>query len=105
MAQAAAPFGDRQATRPLMAVNPAGGSGRLGGRDSWCTPGWLADIINVWKPHLDPCSNPRSHIHAVTSLIKENGDEGLEKVAGTFRKFYDGMKVADRFWNVFVNQP
>lgn len=33
-------------------------------REGWCTPKWLADIINLWRPAIDPCSNPRGHITA-----------------------------------------
>lgn len=58
-----------------MSANPAGGSGKSEGRDSWCTPKWLADLLG--KFDLDPCSNPRSHIRASRRLMLEEGSDGL----------------------------
>lgn len=59
----------------MTAVNPAGGSGKEEGRDSWCTPKWIADLLG--KYDLDPCSNPRSHIQAQRKLMLEDGSDGL----------------------------
>jgi hypothetical protein len=56
-------------------VNPAGGSGDKEGRDSACTPKWLAELLG--KFDLDPCSNPRSHVQAQKRLMLESGDDGL----------------------------
>lgn len=61
-----------------MSVNPAGGSGARESRDSWCTPKWLADIINLWEPWLDPCSNLRSHVKATwRCILPYFGSNGL----------------------------
>jgi hypothetical protein len=58
-----------------VAVNPAGGSGEDEGRDSWCTPKWLADLIG--RVDFDPCSNSRSHIRADLSIQKGDGCDGV----------------------------
>jgi hypothetical protein len=58
-------------------VNPAGGSGDAEGRDGYCTPKWLADLIG--PVDLDPCSNERSHIQAAEHYYGPgSGDCGLE---------------------------
>jgi hypothetical protein len=58
-------------------------------RDSWCTPKWLTDLLPVVS--LDPCSNPRSTVHAERTLSLEAGENGL----------------ASQWWgsSVFVNPP
>lgn len=56
-------------------VNPVGGSGDKEGRDSACTPKWLAELLG--KFDLDPCSNPRSHIKAARRLMLEEKSDGL----------------------------
>ncbi len=56
-------------------VNPVGGSGEKEGRDSACTPKWLADLIG--KVDLDVASNKRAHIQAAVSLTLEQGDNGI----------------------------
>ena len=67
----------------MVSVNPAGGSGVRESRDSWCTPKWLADIINLWEPWLDPCSNLRSHIEAAwRCTLSHFGSNGLAILAG-----------------------
>lgn len=55
-------------------VNPAGGSGDADGRDGYCTPKWLADLIG--PVDLDPCSNERSHIQARDNLYGSGGEGG-----------------------------
>lgn len=75
-------------------VNPAGGSGAAGGRNGYCTPKWLADLIGLVD--LDPCSNERSHIGARHKLYGIGGDED------------DGLKFAAKIpaaWSVFINPP
>lgn len=58
------------------AVNPVGGSGTDEGRDSWCTPKWLAELIG--EVEYDVCTNPRAHIRATRrKLMLENDDDGL----------------------------
>jgi DNA N-6-adenine-methyltransferase (Dam) len=44
--------------------------------DGWCTPKSLAELLGPFD--LDPCSNPRSHILSRTSLMLENGENGLQ---------------------------
>lgn len=75
-------------------INPAGGSGASGGRNGYCTPKWLAELIGAVD--LDPCSNERSHIDARHKLYGAGGDED------------DGLKVAKNIpanWSVFINPP
>lgn len=47
----------------------------LGGTDAQCTPRDLADELGDFD--IDPCSNPRSHIHAARSYQLERGEDGL----------------------------
>lgn len=57
-------------------VNPAGGSGDAEGRDGYCTPKWLADLIG--PVDLDPCANERSHIQAAEHYYGDGADgDGL----------------------------
>lgn len=99
-----------------MTVNPAGGSGKSEGRDSWCTPKWLADLLSTFD--LDPCSNPRSHIRASRRLMLEEESDGLYPHLGpggyalgngcyvtgrkTTRQYVDIVKPACR---TFINPP
>lgn len=57
-------------------VNPVGGSGDPG-RDGWCTPKWLAELIG--PVDIDPCSNGRSHIQASWTYSEEAGTDGLQR--------------------------
>jgi hypothetical protein len=57
-------------------------------RDSWCTPRWLTDLLP--RVDLDPCSNPRSTVHAEKTCSLEAGEDGLTTI----------------WWgSVFVNPP
>lgn len=56
-------------------INPAGGSGEKEGRDSACTPKWLADLIG--KVDMDVATNDRAHIQASIKLVYDRGDDGL----------------------------
>lgn len=58
----------------LLAVVPLDAP-EVHGSDSWCTARDLADLLGRFT--IDPCSNPRSHIHADRCLSLENGDDGL----------------------------
>lgn len=91
-----------------IAVNPAGGSGTTQGRDGWCTPKWLADLIG--RVQFDPCSNERSHIDAVIRLILADGDNGLDE--GGPGSFHIGTSLdgtssrrAPKSWVTFINPP
>lgn len=75
-------------------INPAGGSGASGGRNGYCTPKWLAELVG--GVDLDPCANERGHIDARHKLYGIGGDED------------DGLKVARNIpaaWSVFINPP
>ncbi len=75
-------------------VNPAGGSGTTQGRNAYCTPKWLADLIGAVD--LDPCANERGHIAARHKLYGLGGDQD------------DGLKVAQHVpvaWSTFINPP
>lgn len=97
-----------------MRPNPAGGSGLTDGRDSWCTPLWLAKLIGRVK--LDPCSNARSHVKADIALTLEAGDNGLcgcpsvrsvvnyASVGAFFRKATTQQR-ATKEWTTFINPP
>lgn len=52
---------------PISIINPS--------RDSWCTPGWLTELLPVCS--LDPCGNPRSTVRAYKTYSLENGEDGL----------------------------
>ncbi len=56
--------------------------------DSWCTDDWLADELGHFS--TDPCSNPRSNIHADEHLSLEAGHDGLTAAWG---------------WSAYVNPP
>lgn len=91
-------------------VNPAGGSGDKEGRDSACTPKWLADLLG--KFDLDPCSNPRSHIQAQRRLMLENGSDGLYPNLGVggyvYSKRLGGRQYVDAVTAkcfTFINPP
>jgi hypothetical protein len=87
-----------------LTVNPVGGSGEVEGRDSACTPAWLAKLIG--PVDVDPCSNPRSHIQAVDRVMLENGGDGLFEDAGSGHYLHDGMvKHADDCTQTFDNPP
>lgn len=85
-------------------VNAAGGSGSKEGRDSWCTPKWLAEVIG--RVDLDPCSNPRSRIDAATTLMLEYGDDGLASEPGNY--YIGGRRALSRakpYVRTFINPP
>lgn len=95
-------------------VNPIGGSGSDEGRDSACTPKWLADLIG--RVDLDPCSNPRSHINAAQALSLERGDNGLVDVPGSQSDWSPGcyymatltsgrLARAKHYTRTFINPP
>src|SRR5574338_920706 len=96
---------------PVAKANPAGGSGADEGRDSWCTPKWLAELLGRFD--LDPCSNPRSHISAAVHLTLEGGDNGLAEAHG--QRGYsqhtddawgiDRSAIASVQTRVFINPP
>lgn len=44
--------------------------------DAFCTPLWLAKLLGRFD--FDPCSNPRSHIDADWSFMRELGHDGLK---------------------------
>lgn len=92
------PENDGQAAEQAK-VNPAGGSGR----DSWCTPKWLAALLGVVD--LDPCSNEDSHIRACVSLLLSAGSDGLYGSPSEFRCDGEDMFWAPGNWTVFVNPP
>lgn len=88
-----------------MTVNPAGGSGDAQGRDGWCTPEWLAELIG--EVDWDPCSNRRSHIQANCACDLRDGDDGLTwDREGPWAVFWCGggeiIRPPDR---VFINPP
>lgn len=98
-------------------VNLAGGSGDKDGRDSWCTPLWLAELMGWFD--LDPCNNARSHIlhrfwcsleDGGNGLVEDNGDGifGPGCFAGRCKDQFDGelqTNYAPRSWRVFINPP
>ena len=57
---------------------PSGPTGRKSGvkeSDTWCTEKKLCDDLGSF--YLDPCSNPRSNVHAAYNWCLENGHDGL----------------------------
>lgn len=51
----------------------------MSARDSWCTPAWITNAIGKWD--LDPCSNDRSNVRALTRFSLVDGDDGLALAA------------------------
>jgi hypothetical protein len=87
-------------------VNPVGGTGGAG-RDSWCTPEWLADVVSgEYEIDLDPCSNERSLILAKQAVTLKHDSTGIADPArpGTYR--VDGaVRAAGTLARVFINPP
>jgi hypothetical protein len=84
-------------------TNVFGGSGKAEGRDGWCTPKWLAELIGM--VHLDPATNPRSHIDAhYQCMLEDEGDglhlEGVEPGAFRIGNF---VELADEDCTTFIN--
>jgi hypothetical protein len=91
----------------VAAVNVMGGSANAV-RAGWCTPEWLADIINLWDPTLDPCSNERSHVRASIKLLLDLGDNGLYGRNNEYLLSLGGcgfIATAQPFWRTFINPP
>lgn len=84
-------------------VNVFGGSGKEEGRDSACTPRWMAELIGPVK--LDPATNERSHIQAEFNCILDRGDDGLYREKVKPGKFWCGGRshYAREGWDVFIN--
>ena len=80
-------------------ANVHGGSGEKE-RGEWVTPKWIAEIAGRY--HVDPFSNPRSHIDALYHCALERGENGIvtHKIKGSFRS--DGKThiagVDDKVW-------
>lgn len=87
-------------------VNPAGGSGTDDGRDSWCTPRWLAELLGYFN--LDPCSNARSHIQAKHVANYQLGGDGLldNMAPGSWRSHSaKTINSPDSSCRTFINPP
>jgi len=74
-------------------------------RGTWCTPKWLAEAVGPF--HLDPFSNPRSHIDAMESCMLERQDDGLGGPvdAGQFWTALNGFGFTDAESRVFLQPP
>jgi hypothetical protein len=81
------------------AVNVRGGS-KDPTRGTWCTPAAVAIAVGPW--HVDPFSNPRSHIEAADACMLENGGDGFgDGTPGSYRVGRGKLKRATsstRFW-------
>jgi hypothetical protein len=90
-------------------VKSANVFGRTGDdeRGTWCTPKWLAEYVGPF--HLDPFSNPRSHIQSDYRCMLENGGDGLGASNGA--GWFDtgtgplGLKFADDLMRVWLQPP
>jgi hypothetical protein len=83
-------------------ANVHGGSGDEV-RGTWCTPKWLAEALGSF--HLDPFSNPRSHINAHEECSLEDNADGFgDGVLGSYRV---GILIyqADERTRVFLQPP
>jgi len=85
-----------------MSVSPYGGSGTEEGRDGWCTPRWLAEVIGLVS--FDPCSNVRSHISAGIRIGELPGYDGLYGELGQ-ALVGDVIYTVQPKARVFVNPP
>jgi hypothetical protein len=75
-------------------------------RGSWCTPKKYADAVGAFD--LDPFSNSRSNIHAVTSCELERSDDGFgfgSPILGAYYTAGNGYQVADEDTSVWLQPP
>lgn len=89
------------------ATKPAwGGSGGTEGRDSWCTPKWLTDLLGGFD--LDPCGNSRSHVQARHVVDYQLGGDGCYALAypRSYKKTQTGdVFTPDTSCDTFINPP
>ncbi len=75
-------------------------------RDSWCTPGWLVDLIG--HVDLDAASNERTMVDAEQYCRVDEGDDGLWDAMGTGAYRVLGGRIPQRCGpetRVFINPP
>jgi hypothetical protein len=73
-------------------------------RGTWCTPKWLAEAVGPF--HLDPFSNPRSHIESAYACMLERQDDGLSgPMKGQYWTALHGSRFTDDQTRVFLQPP